>query len=96
VHDGVVAMDIQCGTFALSWAGSALSVSTGVTFPRAFAAAPIVATSVVNQVGTPQPRLVGSVGSLSAAGFSFQGVETRETAVTAGMFCHWIAIGPRA
>ena len=94
-HDTAVAVDIQSGSAAISWAASPLSNNAVVVFPRAFASTPIVVAVLANPAGAQQPRLVGGIGSISATGFTFQGVETREAAVTATMAVHWVAIGPR-
>ena len=96
VHDAIVGLDIQYGQFTLTWSASSISDAPGVVFPRAFAGLPMVVCTVSNPTGAQQPRLVGGSGNVTATGFTFQGVETRETAVSASMRVQWIAIGPRA
>jgi len=92
VHDSIVAMDMQAGDNPVAVA-AAVSGQTVVTFPRPFAAVPIVVASMrstsvayiamVSAVTTTQVTLVMSH---KTAGTSF--TDTRSVS--------WIAYGPRA
>lgn len=91
-HDTAVAMDLQAGDVAVT-VSAAVSGQTIVTFPRVFAAAPVVVASVrassiayICQVSSVSASQVTLVLTHKTAGTTF--TDTRNVS--------WIAYGPRA
>jgi hypothetical protein len=91
VHDAAVAQDIQSGTASVV-ASSDASASLAVTFPRPFAAAPVV---LVSQSAGSAGWIAYSSG-VSATGFSASVTTKAGNAASATVPVAWVAIGPRA
>lgn len=92
VHDTVVAQDVQGGSFTTVHTASATSAPVNVTFPRAFAAPPVVV------FGSGNYNYVCSYSGAVATATGFQAGTYRASGVnpTANIPCQWLAYGPRA
>ena len=90
VHDAAVAIDIQSGYVDMAFANSAVGPTTLVTFPRPFAAPPVVVCALNVNIS------VGVQGAISATSCNLQARDIREAAQNGAQRCYWIAIGPRA
>jgi hypothetical protein len=91
VHDEVVAQDIQAGTVSVV-AANVPSVCVQVTFPRPFAAPPIV---MVTQNGGASGWYSYS-STVTATGFPLCIALRTGVAGSVTVPCSWVAIGPRA
>lgn len=92
-HDTVVAQDLQAGTVAVAFAASAISALITVTFPRAFAAVPVVTVTGM-EAGNGSNLNVG-LRAITTTTFQVQARDVRETAQTLTLTVGWVAIGPR-
>jgi hypothetical protein len=90
-HDAAVAQDIQIGTVRIEVSGSS-GASVRVTFPRPFAAVPVV---LVSQ-GANSHNWVASSGAHDATGFTAHASTKSGAAASAEIPVAWVAIGPRA
>jgi hypothetical protein len=82
---------IQGGTALITISASATGTVT-VTFPRAFASAPVV---VANHAGGGGTYFV-NVGSITATNFVLTGAHRAGTATSVSLAATWIAMGPPA
>lgn len=95
VHDAIVAMDIQSGKAAATLPNAVLITNVAVTFPRPFAAPPIVVASVAD-AGTSSVNFNAGVTGITATGCTLGVREVRETVTSQALSIGWIAYGPRA
>lgn len=95
VHDQVVALDIQSGVATLVPGSGALTGVLVITFPRPFAAVPLVVATCMD-VGTGSVNVNIGVVARTATTVSIGGRDVRETAITYNVPVSWVAIGPRA
>lgn len=93
-HDAAVAQDIQAGTGSLVWTASNLSGTATVTFPRAFASAPVV--QLTAGISGAAAHYGAALVTVSATGFTAQGRRGDGTSQTATVPFQWLAYGPRA
>ena len=92
VHDTAVAQDIQTGSATLTHTAANLSNQVTITFPRPFAAPPVVVmvSNNFNYVVAP----AGNVATPTAVVIQSKRVDG--SAPTGTVVCQWIAYGPRA
>ena len=91
VHDAVVAQDIQAGVVSVV-ASSDATAAVEVTFPRPFAAAPVVLVSQnANSAGW-----IAYAGAVTATGFRANVTTKAGNAASGTLPVAWVAIGPRA
>jgi hypothetical protein len=95
VHDTAVALDIQSGRVTIVFSASAVSSAPTVTFPRPFAAAPVVIATVGGPT-YPGVNINVGVASVTPTNCLVQAREVRESALSGNNEVEWIAIGPRA
>lgn len=88
VHD--MLEGLQYGKFTLTWTNSAVSDLPTITFPRAYAAAPIM-VAIVNQA-----NVAAFLRQVTATTFQVQARDVRETLGSFSADCHWIAVGTPA
>jgi hypothetical protein len=90
-HDAAVAQDVQSGSDSITMT-AAVSGQITKTFPRPFAAPPIVvATQASGTNGT-----FAAVGAITATTVVLQIQSRSGAAITATHGVTWIAVGPRA
>jgi hypothetical protein len=91
VHDTAVAQDIQMGTVSTVHASVQTSPTVQVTFPRPFAAPPMVAIASGNfNYSVGLAGAVPTATGFQVASWRFSGAATGTVVST------WVAIGPRA
>jgi len=91
VHDGIVAMDIQVGTVPISLVSAGVGSAT-VTFPRPFAAPPIVLASCAST----NLSYFTNVGAVTATQATLTMTTKSGANATDTRNTNWLAYGPRA
>lgn len=92
VHDAVVAMDLQAGNASVVVSASA-AASIVVTFPRPFAAPPVV-TTATGPLGTS--LWVVTVLAVTATQVTLNATTKTGATASATVPMMWMAYGPRA
>ena len=93
-HDTAVAQDIQTGVVGLPFSAANTSAIVNVTFPRPFAAPPVVTCNALNDNNGPNVSLGTRTVTATVAGFQARSTTGGNLSVTVNV--GWIAIGPRA
>lgn len=91
-HDTAVAMDVQTGSVNCSHSAAAASAVVTVTFPRPFAAPPVVVFSTINYNFSAAPDGNAPTAiNCRVASYRISGI-----AYTGNVVVYWMAYGPRA
>lgn len=93
VHDEVVALEIQTGTFIATSPGSSTFADAGVVFPHPFAGIPDVFTTMGS---IDNIAISAGTTSVTANGFTCRIAKGNGNLSAFGWTVRYLAIGPRA